>query len=79
MFRMENFFALNEIPDTDIATKGTEVSPSIFTGGKTSSEPKVIVFIVQVGLPTVGTLFLGVFVTLLPKASHHYHPPGTNR
>merc|ERR1711974_286225 len=42
--RMENFFALNEIPDNDIATKGTEA-----------------------GLPTVGTLFLGVFVTLLPK------------
>merc|ERR1711997_983567 len=42
--RMENFFALNEIPDNDIATKGTEV-----------------------GLPTVGTVFLGVFVTLLPK------------
>merc|ERR1711992_500071 len=42
--RTENFFALNEIPDNDIATKGTEV-----------------------GLPTVGTVFLGVFVTLLPK------------
>merc|ERR1711994_516180 len=44
IIRMENFFALNEIPDNDIATKGAEV-----------------------GLPTVGTLFLGVFVTLLPK------------
>ena len=30
MFRMENFFALNEIPDNDIATKGTEVSLSSY-------------------------------------------------
>ena len=33
MFRMENFFALNEIPDNDIATKGAEVSLSTYYRG----------------------------------------------
>jgi len=43
---MSPFFELsNEIPDTDIFTKGAEAAE----------------------LPSVGTLFLGVFVTLLPK------------
>merc|ERR1711983_537691 len=43
---MSPFFELsNEIPDTDIFTKGAEAAE----------------------LPTVGTVFLGVFVTLLPK------------
>merc|ERR1711971_264422 len=46
---MSPFFELsNEIPDTDIFTKGAEAAE----------------------LPTVGTVFLGVFVTLLPKVSN---------
>merc|ERR1712095_90225 len=45
-FQLRHFCANhNEIPDTDIFTKGAEAAE----------------------LPTVGTVFLGVFVTLLPK------------